>query len=80
VRVPTLAIYGAWDRWVPVERSIEVWREAFAHRPDLLRVARVPDVGHMMTTSIDRADLDEKGPISAAYAEVLSGWLRERIV
>ena len=77
LRVPTLAIYGAWDRWVPVDRSVDAWRTAFAARPNLLHVARIPGVGHMMTTPIDRADLDEKGPISDIYAEVMTGWLTE---
>jgi hypothetical protein len=75
VRVPTLAIYGAWDRWVPIEPSIDVWRAAFADRTDRLTVERIPDAGHMMTSPDDPADLDEVGPISPVYTDVLAGWV-----
>ena len=79
VRVPTLAIYGAWDRWVPVDASIDVWRAAFENRSHLLTVDRIADVGHMMTTPDDRLDLEERGPISPAYADVMTSWMRDAV-
>ncbi len=74
VRVPTLAIYGEWDRWVPVEPSIEMWNTSFADRTELLTVERVPNVGHMMTAPNDPHDLDEVGPISPVYSDALRRW------
>jgi pimeloyl-ACP methyl ester carboxylesterase len=74
VRVPSLAIYGEWDRWVPIEPSIDTWRTAFADRTDLLTIQRVPDVGHMMTVPDDPHDLDEVGPISPVYTDALRRW------
>jgi pimeloyl-ACP methyl ester carboxylesterase len=75
VRVPTLAIYGEWDRWVPIEPSIEVWATSFADRIELLTVERVPNVGHMMTVPNDPHDPDELGPISLQYTDALRRWV-----
>jgi pimeloyl-ACP methyl ester carboxylesterase len=80
IRVPTLAIYGSWDRWVPVDPSVDAWRSAFAGRGELLRVVRVPEAGHMMTTPIDREDLNEEGPVSPTYAEAMTRWLPGALV
>jgi pimeloyl-ACP methyl ester carboxylesterase len=77
VRVPALAIYGERDRWVPIEDSIEVWRTAYGGDPADLAIARVPDVGHMMTLS-DPDDLDEAGPFSSVYARTMADWLLSR--
>ncbi|HEX6843842.1 MAG TPA: CocE/NonD family hydrolase [Actinomycetota bacterium] len=75
VRVPTLAIYGAWDRWVPIEPSVDAWRTAFADRPGLLTVERIDGVGHMMTTPDDPRDPNENGPIGPAYGAALRAWI-----
>lgn len=72
--VPTLAIYGGWDRWVPIETSIQVWRAAFADRPGLLTIERASDAGHTMRVVDDPADLDEAGPVSPVYTDLLLGW------
>ena len=79
VRVPTLAIYGEWDRWVPIDRSIEVWGKAFADRPELLTVERIAHVGHMMTMPEDRLDPMEAGPVSSEYAAAMHRWITDLV-
>lgn len=78
VEVPTLLLYGATDNYVPIEPSIEIWRQAM---PDgvPLDIARVPEVGHAMTIAEDRFDPLERGPISEVYGALLADWLRRRL-
>jgi uncharacterized protein len=76
LRIPVLLIYGETDRWVPIEPSIEVWRAALERGPARLSVSRLPGCGHFPTLAVDPADLDEAGPISPAYEQLLADWLR----
>jgi pimeloyl-ACP methyl ester carboxylesterase len=78
IAVPTLAIFGAWDRWLPIMRSIGVWSTGYQDRSDLLTIERIPRVGHLMTRPA-RHDLDERGPVSDEYAHVMADWLREKL-
>lgn len=80
LRVPTLAVYGEWDRWVPIGPSTDAWRAAFREHPELLTVERVPLVGHMMTVPDDPHDLSEAGTISPVYTRVLAQWLAAHAV
>src|SRR5215813_8393795 len=76
LRIPVLLIYGETDRWVPIEPSIEVWRTALDRGHERLSVSRLPGCGHFPTLAADPADLDEAGPVSPAYEQVLADWLR----
>jgi uncharacterized protein len=77
LRIPALLIYGEADRWVPIEESIAIWREAYG-APEMLTVARLPGSGHFPTLPTDPNDLDESGPISPLYEDVLAQWLGTR--
>jgi pimeloyl-ACP methyl ester carboxylesterase len=77
LRIPVLLIYGETDRWVPIEPSIEIWRTALDRRQAHLSVPRLPGCGHFPTLAADPADLDEAGPISPAYEQLLADWLRD---
>ena len=48
IRVPLLALFGADDTIVPVEASVDVYREAV--RPELLTVAVLPGGDHRLQT------------------------------
>jgi uncharacterized protein len=76
LRIPVLLIYGEKDRWVPIEPSIEAWRTALDRGHARLRVSRLPGCGHFPTLATDPADHDEAGPISPAYEQLLTDWLR----
>jgi uncharacterized protein len=76
LRIPVLLIYGETDRWVPIEPSIEAWRTALHRGHARLSVFQLPGCGHFPTLAADAADLDEAGPISPAYEQLLADWLR----
>ncbi len=76
LRIPVLLVYGETDRWVPIEPSTEAWRTALDQGQASLSIERLPGCGHFPTLAADPADLDEAGPISPAYEQLLSDWLR----
>jgi len=76
LRIPVLLVYGEADRWVPIETSIEVWRTALDRKHARLSLSRLPGCGHFPTLAADSADLDEAGPISPVYEQVIADWLR----
>jgi uncharacterized protein len=75
LNMPVLAIFGARDRWVPVERSVAVWRAELG-ADARLTAALLPEAGHSLTTAFDYGDADERGPLHPAYEETLEAWLR----
>jgi len=75
LRIPVLLLYGETDRWVPIEPSIKAWQTALNQRHARLSVSRLPGCGHFPTLSADPADLDEAGPISPLYEQLLADWL-----
>jgi uncharacterized protein len=76
LRIPVLVVYGETDRWIPIEPSIRAWRTALDHGQTGLCIERLPGCGHFPTLAADPADLDEADPVSPAYEQLLSGWLR----
>lgn len=75
LQVPVLLFYGQTDRWVPIEPSIAVWQAALNQERAPLSVSRLPGCGHFPTLPADPADLDEAGPVSPLYEQVLASWL-----
>ena len=70
--VPAFTFFGGRDRWVPVDRSIAVWR-AEAAAP--VSTAVFPEAGHSLTDSDDPDDPEERGPLNRAYEPALENWL-----
>jgi pimeloyl-ACP methyl ester carboxylesterase len=70
--IPAVMTHGEDDRWVPVAESIEIWRRAY--RGPRLEIVRLPGTGHAPTHAEHAGDLDERGPISAAYERELLGF------
>jgi alpha-beta hydrolase superfamily lysophospholipase len=70
--VPVLAVFGNRDRWIPVDRSVAIWRAELA---TALSIAVLPEAGHSLTTSFDPDDPEERGPLHSAYEPTLEGWL-----
>jgi uncharacterized protein len=76
LQIPVLLVHGETDRWVPVESSIGLWRTALGQYRARLTVEQLPGCGHFPTLAADPADLDEAGPISPVYEQLLADWLR----
>src|SRR6201996_5355772 len=75
LRIPVLLLYGATDRWVPVEPSLTAWRAALSQSRAPLRVSRLPGCGHFPMLAADPADLAEAGPVSPLYEQSMADWL-----
>jgi uncharacterized protein len=73
VNKPMLAIFGAQDRWVPVEESIAALRESV--RPDLLRVWVSPESGHFIAGHAESEDYGGTDPVEAAYLQEIASFI-----
>jgi pimeloyl-ACP methyl ester carboxylesterase len=69
---PALLFVGARDRWIPVDRTVEIWRDALGER---LTVVSLEQAGHFPTQADDPSDWTERGPILDEYEATLVEWL-----
>lgn len=69
VRCPVLAFYGE-DEWVPVEESVELWRDAYGD-PDRLTIRHLPGTEHHPTLNRGRT----VSSISTDYTATLVAWV-----
>lgn len=76
LRIPVLLVHGETDRWVPIEPSIQVWRTAMDQEGTRFSLVRLAGCGHFPTLATDPDDPDEAGPITPAYEQILTEWLR----
>lgn len=74
--IPTLIIYGEYDRWVPIDRSIEIWKSSLdrAGNSQYL-IKRIPQSGHMMI--IDEDKDSSENIISKDYENLLIEWSKK---
>jgi pimeloyl-ACP methyl ester carboxylesterase len=73
--MPVLLIHGDHDRWVPIDESERVWREAFGGRSDQLSTARIPGTGHFPTLARGQEG-EDLAPFSPDYEALVLRWLR----
>jgi pimeloyl-ACP methyl ester carboxylesterase len=73
---PMLLIFGEDDRWVPIDATINVWREA-VRNPEQVTIVRIAGAGHSMTLAEDPDDWLEEGPVSPDYERKLISWLTD---
>lgn len=66
---PLLAMFGAQDRWVPVEESVAAMRDVV--RPDLLDVWVSQRSGHLMAGHAEIADYNGEDPVEPAYLDTM---------
>jgi pimeloyl-ACP methyl ester carboxylesterase len=71
--VPVLITHGEDDRWVPIDESIELWRDRY--RGPRLEIVRLARTGHVPTIADDPLDLEERGPVSVEYERALLSFL-----
>jgi pimeloyl-ACP methyl ester carboxylesterase len=76
VHVPTLLLYGERDPWVPIDKSIAVWKE---HGPDDLDIHQIKDANHFMISIPHSGIQGDQGPQVEAYSAVLTQWLKQRL-
>jgi pimeloyl-ACP methyl ester carboxylesterase len=81
VDVPSLAIYGAADRLIPVDESVRIVTEAFRGHA-LSRVVVIPAAGHGMRVQgqpgLPQHTAGPPPPFAPGYWETLIPWLKER--
>ena len=74
VKIPVSLFYGATDRWVPIEESIEVWKEVFdKNGTSNFEINRITKAGHMMI--LDEDNNPEEEITSNQYTNELKKWV-----
>ncbi len=74
--VPLLAVFGAQDRWVPVEASVAAIRSSV--RPDLLSVYVSDDSGHLMSGAPEGPNYSGGDSAEREYIDRMIQWIGER--
>lgn len=70
---PLLAIYGARDRWVPVEESIALLRASVPR--GLLHTWVSPGSGHFIGGHAEIADYNGEDPVEPGYLDTISSFV-----
>lgn len=72
INIPVLLLYGEKDPWVPVQKSIEIWKE---YGPKDLKIDQIKDANHFMMSITKSGLKNDTGIISKEYIEILLHWL-----
>ncbi len=75
VHLPTMFMYAESDRWVPVEKSINLFSKHTTHMADV-SFQRIPGTNHMMEINYSGGG---KSDVSKEYQNLLVEWLEKRI-
>jgi pimeloyl-ACP methyl ester carboxylesterase len=76
VDIPVLLLYGERDPWVPIAKSIAVWKE---HGPDDLAIHQIKDANHFMISIAHSGIRGDEGPQVEAYSTTLTQWLKQQL-
>jgi len=76
IHVPVLLLYGEQDPWVPIAKSIEVWK---GQGPDDLSVHQIKDANHFMVSISHSGIRGGNGPQVEEYSTTLIRWLNQRL-
>lgn len=76
VSVPALLLYGDQDPWVPIAKSIEVWKE---YGPDDLSIHQIKDANHFMISISHSGIRGDEGPQAEEYSTILTQWLKQQL-
>lgn len=78
VKIPIALFYGATDRWVPIEESIEIWKDVFEKNGNSnFEIHRINNAGHMMI--LDEDNNPEQEIISDQYTNELKKWVSKNV-
>ena len=76
VNVPGLLLYAERDPWVPIDKSIAVWKE---YGPDDLTIQQIKDANHFMISIPHAGIRGDEGPQVEAYSIILTQWLKQQL-
>jgi len=76
IHVPVLLLYGEQDPWVPIAKSIAVWKE---YGPDDLSIHQIEDANHFMISIAHSGIRGDDGPQVEEYSMFLTQWLKQRL-
>jgi len=77
VDIPVLLLYGEQDPWVPIAKSIAVWKE---HGPDDLSIHQIQDANHFMISIAHSGIRGDEGLQVEEYSTILTQWLKQQLV
>jgi len=76
VNVPVLLLYGERDPWVPINRSINIWK---ANCPNDVTTYQIKDANHFMVSITHSGIRGEDGPLVKEYETLLTQWMRQQV-
>jgi pimeloyl-ACP methyl ester carboxylesterase len=78
VNIPIALFYGEFDRWVPIQQSIQVWEEALqSANNDNFKIYQIKESGHLMILNEDNNLREEI--ISDQYTILIKEWVSKTI-
>jgi pimeloyl-ACP methyl ester carboxylesterase len=76
LNVPTLLLYAEEDPWVPIAKSIEVWKE---NGPKDLAIHQIKDANHFMISIAQAGIQADKGLLVEEYSNILIEWFEKQL-
>jgi hypothetical protein len=76
VNVPVLLLYGEHDPWVPIAKSMAVWKE---NCPGNLSIHQIRDANHFMKSIAQAGIRGDGGPQVEEYSTILTQWLEQQL-
>lgn len=78
IDIPVLLLYGEYDRWVPIDESIKIWKEIFNQNNNKdFTIVRINNSGHLMI--VDEDAKPDQNIFSKNYQKVLQEWILKKI-
>ena len=71
-------MYGEKDKYIPVQRSIEILNKIFANKKHLLTLILYPNADHTITT-IPQQDNFDFPKYADGYISELTQWLSKQV-
>jgi pimeloyl-ACP methyl ester carboxylesterase len=76
IDIPVLLLYGEYDPWVPITRSIARWKE---FGPKDLTIHQIKNANHFMISIAHSGIRGDKGPQVEAYSTILTQWVKRQL-
>jgi len=76
INVPVLLLYGEQDPWVPIAKSIALWKK---YCPDDLSIHQIKDANHFMISIAHSGIRGEEGPQVEEYSIIMTQWLKRQL-
>ena len=75
INVPVLLLFAEHDPWVPIAKSMAVWKE---YGPDDLSTYQIKDANHFMISIAHSGIRGDQGPQVEGYSTILTQWLERQ--